>query len=272
MGEGQARQAERAGRPAVRLRAPAPRGREIAAAFRIVAIAAILAGLSASARAEPCDPWQGEPTPLPRVGESDELRSRWAALRVRELSAAALGQEANAPGNAHRLWRRVLCLDPENAAALEGLQRTPIVAVHRPPLVNRAAPGEPDDPIDALSHPLRLWRPVRQEPQQVASATTPAFEALLGEAQDHLRAARFEETLERVAVGRALEGRSDPDDTAKLEIVGATAALALGRDAEAKAGLSRALDANPDLTLDPAKTPPKVRRALERVRTERGSP
>ena len=51
-----------------------------------------------------------------------------------------------------------------------------------------------------------------------------------------------------------------------FSILAATAALALDRKDEAAESLRRALAANPMLTLDPMQTPPKVRRAFDRVR------
>jgi hypothetical protein len=52
----------------------------------------------------------------------------------------------------------------------------------------------------------------------------------------------------------------------RLEVLSATAQLALGDERAARASLARAIEAQPDLVLDPMKTPPKVMRALELTR------
>jgi len=91
--------------------------------------------------------------------------------------------------------------------------------------------------------------------------------AALEAVEEHLRAARFEEALSRAERGRReLAGNASPQRVAQLEVLAATAALALDRKEEATASLRRALAANPMLTLDPMQTPPKVRRAFDRVR------
>jgi hypothetical protein len=85
--------------------------------------------------------------------------------------------------------------------------------------------------------------------------------------QEHLRGARFEQALARAERGRRDLGESaSPQRLAELEVLAATAALALDRKEDAAASLRRALAADPMLTLDPMQTPPKVRRAFDRVR------
>lgn len=242
-----------------------------AATHRACAVA-LLAGVlllpATGARAEACTPWPGEPAPLPRVDDRDEMRARWATLRVRELADAATAAEAAAPLRAHRLWRRVLCIDPASDAAVAGIARTPAVVVHRPALVTTptADADEPSDAYAALSQPLRvLPPPPAPEPEPQA----PAFEALLAELEADVRRARFEEALAGVAPAR--DAAANDEQTARVEVLAATAALALGRSDEADASLRRALAADPELRLDAATTPPKVRRALDRVRAE-GAP
>lgn len=249
--------------------------------------AAIASAAPADLRADPCAAWPGEPTLLPRTVDADPFRARWAALRVRELSEAASVAEAESPIRAHRLWRRVLCLEPANDAAAAGLSRTPLVSVHQPPLLARGAQEPSGDPWADLDRPLAIRRP---PPQRVAAAAPspspdrPAAPADLEEivepapppdpmgdaiedVQEYLRAAQFEEALIRAERGRRELGDSaNPQRAAELEVLSATAALALDRRDEATESLRRALAADPMLNLDPMETPPKVRRAFDRVR------
>lgn len=275
------------------------RGRALPATL----LAALLClGLAAPLRADdewrpasdPCAAWPGEPEPLPRASDPDPLRARWASLRVRELAAQALADEPTAPLRANRLWRRVLCLDPASDAAAAGLARTPLVAVHHPPLVTRGEDERSADAWSDLDRPLAVgWRSaprsssaVRAVPVEAGGALAPDPEAtadaqpvaamapppdpvgvLLEEVQEHLHAARYAEALARAERGRGeLPADTSPARAAELEVLSATAALALDRKDEAAASLRRALAAQPMLTLDPMQTPPKVRRAFDRVR------
>jgi hypothetical protein len=91
-------------------------------------------------------------------------------------------------------------------------------------------------------------------------------ESWVEDAEASLAAARFEETLERAAEARAaLESVADADSRrtqAKLEILGGTAALALGREEQAARHFARARSLDPGLALDPARHSPKVIRAF----------
>ena len=241
---------------------------------------AMAAGGAETDPAATCEAWPGEPSPLPRIDARDPLLARWAALRVRELSAAALDQQNDAPALAHRLWERVLCLQPGNREALEGMAQTPAVAIHRPLLVARGEPSQAGDPWADLGEPLAVLPPPRRAMTAVevpaslapASAEAPApppdpMGDAIASVQDHLRGARFEDALTRAERGRReLAGEASPGRIAELEVLAATAALALDRKDEAAESLRRALAANPMLTLDPMQTPPKVRRAFDRVR------
>jgi hypothetical protein len=242
---------------------------------------------------DPCAAWPGEPQPLPRASDPDALRARWAALRVRELSQAALADEQRAPARAHRLWSRVLCLDPESESAAAGLARSPLVAIHAPPLVGGRDAEPATDPWGDLASPLAVARraPPRERPPVSPLALPPASErrteaeaqpaapapvpppppdpvgVLIDEVQEHLRAARYEQALARAERGRGeLPADASPQRAAELEVLSATAALALDRKDVAAESLRRALAAQPMLTLDPMQTPPKVRRAFDRVR------
>ncbi|MEM7411023.1 MAG: hypothetical protein AAF430_12370 [Myxococcota bacterium] len=87
-----------------------------------------------AAQTEACEPWPGEPQPLPTVADPDSLRATWANLRTQELAQVARRFEESDPMRARQLWRRLLCMDPSNDAAVAGLMRTPPVRVHRPAL------------------------------------------------------------------------------------------------------------------------------------------
>src|SRR5512134_1630309 len=71
-----------------------------------------------------CEPWPGEISPLPTVGDPDLVNARWAKLRAAELAKLAGPLETIATVDAQRLWRHVLCLDPESVDAKGGVQRT----------------------------------------------------------------------------------------------------------------------------------------------------
>jgi hypothetical protein len=109
-------------------------------------------------------------------------------------------------------------------------------------------------------------------PSRATAALGAEVDALLTETANHVRAARFDAALDSAQRARSdltgLPGRARRPRSARLEVWAATAELALGRDADARASLARALDADPSLRLD-ATTSPKVRRALEDVRAER---
>jgi hypothetical protein len=252
---------------------------------RLLLLAALVAPLVAGAEpdeADRCVPWSGEPTPLARVDAEDSGRARWAELRVTELVQRAQLAEPTASVESYRLWRRVLCFDPENELAWRGLARTRPVRVYRPE-IGWGAPARPAastvDPWGALAAPVRVARPqprvveeapVQEEPPPVLARV----EGLLRESEASLKAAHFEEAL-----GRAGEARRELDAAgaagaredaralrARLEVLSAIAQVALGDDAAARGSFGRALAAQPGLELDPGRTSPKVMRALEGAR------
>ena len=224
------------------------------------------------ARAERCVPWPGEPKPLPQMDAEDDLLERWAVLRTAELAQAARELETSHPARAHRLWQRVLCIDPTNAEATAGIGRVPLVRMHRPDVRRGRPETPPGDAFASLGVELAVAVP-RPDPNAAARR---ALAKALTSAAEHLKNARFEEALASAAEGRTAVGRlgaaADASQTAELETLGATAAIALGREAEARRSFARALDAKPDLTLDPVRTSPKVRRAFDAVREQRGQP
>lgn len=241
-------------------------------------LALLLGAGAASAETDPCAPWPGEPMPLPKVTDPDDLRGRWAGLRVQELSKAATDLEEGAPLRARALWARVLCLYPGSAEAEDGLERTRAAAVHKPLIVTTGSSIIGANGWDTLSSELRVTVS-RPRPEPAPTPATPAapntadFDAALVALEGQVKAAQFEAALESAARGRAaakqLGGAADTKRAAQLEVLAATAALALGRGDDATSSFGRALDQDPQLALDPATTSPKVRRALERARAER---
>ena len=241
----------------------------------LLAIAAI--GLGAStARAADCDPWPGEPRPLPALGDPDPVRAEWASLRMKELAQWARRAESDDPLRARQMWRRLLCLDPANDEALAGVLRAKAVRVHRPPLVDQSPPiPRAQDAFASLDAPLDLATDVASAKREEHSQSE--FRELrseIGALEEQVRSAQFERAVAaapalRSRLARAPAGGTRTSLTAQAEVLVATAELALGRTAEADASLKRALAADPKLALDPATTAPKVIRALGAARGER---
>lgn len=235
-----------------------------------------------AAPAEPCAPWPGEPEPLPTPEEVDQLGARWAALRTVELAQRAERLEATDPAEANRLWRHTLCIDPGDAAAREGVARTAAVRVHRPLVVHAASADSSAsaDPWGQLDAPIRVVLPPPpppppEPPQDLAHALLlEEAEQMLDETEGLVRAARFEAAVAGAGELRTrLEGLADDDELrarrVRLEVLAATAQIALGREDEARESFGRALAVRPDLELDPMKTSPKVIRVLDAVRAAR---
>ena len=236
----------------------------------LLALGALLAQGALPVAAAPCDPWPGEPDPLPTLSEEDPLRAEWAALRVQELANAARRFESEDPLRAQQMWRRLLCMDPANDEALTGVLRSRAVLVHRPALVD--APFEETrvrDPWESLDAPIGLRRVPTREEQ--ARAELRRLRDRVGRLEERVRTAHFEEALALAPDLRARLGRAEPGGTrtnliAQMEVLAATAELALGRQREAEVSLQRAIEADPSLSLDPATTSPKVLRALAAAR------
>ena len=241
----------------------------------LLAIAAIGLG-AAPVRAANCDPWPGEPRPLPALGDPDPVRAEWASLRMKELAQWARRAETDDPLRARQMWRRLLCIDPANDEALAGVQRAKAVRVHRPPLVDRAPPiPRAQDAFASLDVPVGLATDVASAAREEHSQSE--FRELrseIGSLEAQVRSAQFERAVAagpalRSRLSRAPAGGTRTSLTAQTEVLVATAELALGRTAAADASLKRALAADPQLALDPATTAPKVLRALDAARGER---
>jgi hypothetical protein len=216
---------------------------------------------------------------------------------VQELSIAARASETVSPSRAQRLWLHVRCLDPENEASADGIEKARPVRVFRPDVVAaRRGPAE-----DAVATGLRLDAPIRVAPAlaSVPRAPIPAAppapanasprpvpppppdwkrtDDALKSAETQLRDANFEAALagaERVRTQLRDTSAADGSRTrqARAEIVAATAEIALGREDAARKSFQRALAADPGLNLDPATTSPKVRRAFEAAKGAKGGP
>jgi LysM repeat protein len=132
--------------------------------------------------------------------------------------------------------------------------------------------------LEGLLLPIETAR-VASEPSAETSAALPieapaptanlpasdfrAVDEILAMAEEELQTARFEDALETAETAlRLLE--SDPDSTearqqrARLELVRANVHIAYGSPSEARHSIERALQADPDLSLDAARTSPKV--------------
>ena len=241
--------------------------------FALLAIAAI--GLAAaSARAAECDPWPSEPRPLPALGDPDPVRAEWATLRTKELAQWARRVEGDDPLRARQMWRRLLCIDPENEEALAGVLRAKAVRVHRPALVDHAPPAPRDtDAWASLALPVGLATDVASREEKIRSEFR-ELRGAVGTLEEQVRSAQFERAVAaapalRSRLARAPAGGTRTSLTAQTEVLVATAELALGRNDAAEASLKRALAADPQLALDPSTTPPKVVRALAAARGER---
>jgi hypothetical protein len=240
-----------------------------------IACAAALLGLALPSFAEAaCAPWPDEPAPLPTVDDDDAIRARWARLRLREISETARALADADPVRARVLWEHALCIAPGDPEAAQGAaRRVGGVSVYRPGVVRAEQARAVDDAWTTLGDPIEIVSAPQRLPSRPRSARDAEVDALLAETADHVRAARFDAALASAERARsdlaALPGRARRTRSARLEVWAATAELALGRDAEARASLGRALDADPALRLDGATTSPKVRRALEDVRAER---
>ena len=241
---------------------------------------------SGPALADECAPWPGEPDPLPTVDDPDRLRARWAALRVSELTERAKSREEAATIEAYLLWRRVLCIRPGSFEARLGAARSRPIRIYRPEVVLHDTGGElalfsDGDPWIFLSEPIAVARAsAAPDPVDRAEARRrllAAVDAELDDGEQRLRQARFEAALETVVrarrrLDRMRAGADLRQRRVRLEVLSATAQVALGDERAARESLTRAIESQPDLVLDPMKTPPKVMRALElaRIPEERG--
>jgi hypothetical protein len=201
-----------------------------------------------------CRAWPGEPNPLPRVDSPDPFLARWAQLRAQELARMAAALETSAPREAHQTREHLRCLDPAGTTARAERERghrgvTEVAEV--PPVSSPPRSPAPD------------WSPI---------------DAKLGAAEAHVRGARFQQAL-RTADQIRPELASIENDApgailrrTQLEVLSATAQIALGHHQAARESFQRALAADPGLVLDAGSTSPKIRGMFETVRGASGSP
>jgi hypothetical protein len=208
-----------------------------------------------SARAETvaCAAWPGEPSPLPRIDHPDPFLARWAQLRAQELARVAVELELIDPRGANETWEHFRCLDPAGELAGPQRERGSLHATEvaeTPPVSSRPEPRLPD------------WSPI---------------DAKIGAAEALVRGAHFRRALETANQIRPTLAPIDDAPGAslrrtQLEVLSATAQIALGRHQAARESFERALAADPELELDAVSTSPKIRRVFEAVRGESGSP
>lgn len=251
--------------------------REISAILGALLLSTALAATS-RAESDLCAPWAGEIEPLPTVSDPDPLLAAWAQLRADQLAEVALLLELRSRVLAHRVWRHASCLDPERLGFVRALDRTAPVRWFRPEIlgvdeIEVSGGGELPEPVSERSWELG-------EPIRVVLARTPSPESppplldvteQIAAAEKALRDARFELALEWAERGRRLlasqgPAREPPEKRVQLEVLAATAEIALGREEAARESLGRALRAQAGLSLDPAVHSPKVVRLLESVR------
>jgi hypothetical protein len=253
--------------------------------FSGVLVAGALAVLAFAADApalEICAPRPGQPSPLPRLDDADPLRARWSALRVRELADRAGALEASDPLGAHAFWIRAACLAPGSVRVSKGVTRTAPVRVYRPWAVVGTTPlPAREDPWASLSEPVVVVRSggsfvALEQRNRARAVLLSEIDGWTSQVDEGVRRARFEDALEvadrvRATLDAMREDSDLPPRWARLEVLQATAELALGRSVAARASLVRALAAEPALELDPATTSPKVLQSFESIRSRRGN-
>jgi len=231
------------------------KGRKGASAVAVAGIwmGSLLAAGPSTAPAESldCTAWPGEPSPLPRVDDPDPFMARWAQLRARELASLTSDLEASDPLGANETWEHLRCLDP--SGEVTGLERA---RAHSPTM---ASPP----PVGAAPEPTPLdWSPI---------------DAKLGAAKAMVRDARFRQALRtteqiRPELGSVENAPGASRRWTQLEVLSATAQIALGRHDAARESFERALAADPVLERDARSTSPKIRRVFDAVRGVSGSP
>ncbi len=220
----------------------------------------------ADARSARCESWSGELEGPPTSLDPDPFRSHWAVRRARELAAMAEELESRSRSLAAPLWRHAACLDPRRRDFAARARAATPAKVYRPPVLEVDHGHEFAVEAD-LAAPLHLKSRAGEAPLP----TPPIVFASLRRAEVHLRDASFEEVLRWVSHGRSFlpAGRTSERGVqmgVRLEVLGATASLALGDEPGARAHLAAALAANPGLELDPASVSPKVIGLLAKVR------
>jgi hypothetical protein len=206
---------------------------------------------------------------------SDPFEARWARARRDELQGLALLLEASDPLEAQRVWRHAACLAPDDAEIALALERTARSVVHRPGVEARASLGVERRTTLGAAFAL-LDRAARVAPVE-RGETSAGFDfapidAQIDTAALRLDEARFAAALALSDLARARLARFAPEPPVserrvRIELLAATARIALGEEQDARTCVERALREQPDLTLDPARFTPKLRRLLGETRT-----
>jgi tetratricopeptide (TPR) repeat protein len=241
----------------------------------LAACALALLCSSAGAAAAQCSPWPGEPDPLPQLGGGDEMLERWASLRRDELRGLALLLEASDPVEARRLWLHAACLAPGDSEIAAALGRTALPVVHR--IAVEDAPAAALGPRATLGAAFGVLEASARIPAiSVPDPEREGFDfreidAQIAAAAGHLQQARFRTAAELADLARARLARFSAalpvrERRARLELVAASARVALGDADEARNSLERALAADPELSLDAQSEPPKLLRLFEEAR------
>jgi hypothetical protein len=239
--------------------------------------AVLLSGaLAAAARAELhlCASWAGEIEPLASVSDPDPLRAAWAKIRADQLAEAAWKLEPHSRVLANRVWRHASCLDPDRLDFVHALSRTAPVRWARPPILGADVIEVEEG--EELPEPVSEWSWDLGEPIRVVVARTPAPEGI-GGVREGFRPSLLEAMEPIAAAEKALqearfEASERPGRRAQLEVLAATAEIALGQEDAARESLERALRAHSELSLDPARYSPKLVRLFEEVRGGEGPP
>ena len=213
-----------------------------------------------------CAPWPGEIDPLPTAEHPDPFLARWAARRAEELTVLAEEVQVQSRTLAMPIWLHAACLDPRRQEFVEAARVARPIRVHRPPILT-VAHTETITPTPILDEPLRVHRSVLEAALEDPIPLT--ARSSIREAERAIGEARFGNALEWAAQARSeLEGLPEAaPELAQLEVLAATAALGLGEESEAQRSLAAALEADPDLSLDPERVSPKIVALLEELRT-----
>jgi hypothetical protein len=218
------------------------------------------------------------------VASPDPIAAGWAERRVQALANDARQLERSALEEARRRWLQVSCLDPGNHAAQAGLFRTgrfriagplevrvmalPSVSTPPPNLTRLPPPPAlrpPRKPVE-VAEPLVEEVPGEEEP---LSRELADIDQQIGEIERLVREAHFRTALSVAGSTRELldgEGSALAARRARLEVLAATAEVALGDREAALASMQRALRSDPLLVLEVATTSPKVVAILEAAR------
>ena len=275
--------------------------------FGALALGLWLAWLPAgSYAASECTPWPSEPRPLPRAaspddpeaetgdapegsaeasaegtdqGTAEELLSAWTKFRVRELARLATKLEAENRVEARRVWLHAQCLSPDADEIADGLERTQTRVVHRalpPPATGgdeEVDGGDPSVRHASVASALAELGAPDLGPGDVSNPDLLEVDAWLGAAASLVEQARFREASSQLDSARDRLAELEPlagipERRSRLELLAATAHMALRREGDARASVERALAADPNLQPDRASTPPKVQRLVDAVRAD----